>query len=210
VVAILVLVLTLCLATLAILDAAFARTNLATTQKHAAAVEQTYTNENAAQEMLAALDAALSQAAQNGEGSEGFVGVNSSASAVPEAQPSGAAETGAGIRDAEELASDTFAMENVITGALDAFSPEGTTFTYSLNGADSAAETGAAGSTGTHALTAHFETQTGATLDVACTFDTSAPGAGGYQITQWKCGANWENTNHSRALWAGPATTQEE
>jgi hypothetical protein len=176
VVAILVLVLTLCLATLAILDAAFARTNLATTQKHAAAVEQTYTNENAAQEMLAALDAALSQAVQNAEGS----------------------------------ASDTFAMENVITDALDAFSPEGTTFTYSLNGADNAAETGAAGSTGTHALTAHFETQTGATLDVACTFDTGVPGAGGYQITQWKCGANWENTNHSRTLWAGPATTQEE
>jgi hypothetical protein len=174
VVAILVLVLTLCLATLAILDAAFARANLATTQKHAAAVEQTYANENAAQEMLAALDAALSQ-------------------------------------NAEELASDTFATENVITGALDAFSPEGTTFTYSLNGVDNAAENeDSAGSTGTHALTAHFETQTGATLDVACTFDTSAPGAGGYQITQWKCGANWENTNHSRALWAGPATTQEE
>jgi hypothetical protein len=177
VVAIIVLALTLCLATLAILDAAFARANLATTQKHAAAVEQTYANENAAQEMLAALDAALSQAAQNGEGS----------------------------------ASDTFAMENVITGALDAFSPEGTTFTYSLNGADNAAENEeAAGSTGMHALTAHFETQTGATLDVACTIDTGAPGAAGYQITQWKCGANWENTNHSRALWAGPATTQEE
>jgi hypothetical protein len=177
VVAILVLVLTLCLATLAILDAAFARANLATTQKHAAAVEQTYANENAAQEMLAALDAALSQAAQNGEGAT----------------------------------SDTFATENIITGALDAFSPEGTTFTYSLNGADNAAENeNAAGVTGTPALTAHFETQTGATLDVACTIDTGAPGAAGYQITQWKCGTNWENTNHSRALWAGPATTQEE
>lgn len=177
VVAILVLALTLCLATLAILDAAFARANLATTQKHAAAVEQTYANENAAQEMLATLDAALSQAAQNGEG----------------------------------VTSDTFAIESVITGALDAFTPESTTFTYSLNSADNAAENeNTAGATGTPTLNAHFETQTGATLDVACTFGTGAPATAGYQITQWKCGTNWENTNHSRALWAGPATTQEE
>jgi hypothetical protein len=46
--------------------------------------------------------AQTSQDAKNAEGSEGFVGVNSNASAVPEAQPSGAAETGAGIRDAED------------------------------------------------------------------------------------------------------------
>jgi hypothetical protein len=43
----------------------------------------------------------VAKGGEGSEGSEGSVGVNSRASAIPEAKPSGVAEICAGIRDAE-------------------------------------------------------------------------------------------------------------
>jgi hypothetical protein len=54
---------------------------------------------------MAALDRLEQAANQNAEGSAGFVGVNSRASAIPEAKPSGVAEN-AGIRYTEEVTSN--------------------------------------------------------------------------------------------------------
>jgi endoglucanase len=52
---------------------------------------------------------------QNAEGSEGFVGVNSRASAIPKAKPSGVAEICTGIRDAEEVTGEAAQAEAQVT-----------------------------------------------------------------------------------------------
>jgi phosphoglucosamine mutase len=67
------------------------------------------------------LEGRAAASGEGGEGSKGSVGVNSRLSAVPEAKPSGAAENEAGIRDAEGVASDTFADGSCGAPASDTF-----------------------------------------------------------------------------------------
>jgi hypothetical protein len=77
-----------------------------------------------------ALIDAISVGTKGTEVSVGSVDVNSRASAIPEAKPSGVAEMRAGIRDAEgvtgkvDATSDTFGTCKLVRKKLDAFSPE--------------------------------------------------------------------------------------